>query len=785
MIRRLVLLTSLFLAFSCSKAPETKPSEAIKPSDEPAAKTPAVSPTSNARLVRNEEAKRWPHLQRHIGQLLLMNKNLQVLIPPAPPLANEQIHFPLISKVYRLQGKDWIALPYFPSLDISLQNKNGEALQLIGQDIIQDNGTDAVVAFFRRGKSGAEDARLIFKLLIDQGRIDVKVSSSDPGLHYTLRLNKGLSEDHPIPLTAKTIAGLTTALLPEAFSVIGYKPFYYSPTDTAHLLIAEPKNPGFSILLSRDALLFQPDLIHSLTACYATADVPPACQNIPNPKSGKVKTSWKLEAPKLKKGEQAIWQSAMIYNKQGSFRALIPIREGESLEVPLSFNANTKWELLASDGQDILQKNELPQKQLPVLRLPKINKGTLVIKSDREAARYIQVKNATQKNGKSLLAWVNEEKNFLLSPNIILQSQWPFSLPLPTGDYSVKIYDGFRILCEQRITVLRNRRNTIECNEPPMVPAYSVRAAISVDSAAIPEDLLKASGITVITSSERSKSKTLTEIPVLAAYDSQLGLSIRAFPSTPELENGWNGLIKNNPERSTLSFFTDYIRSHQKDSSLVLDCPPPGFQLSEYQWISLNIKPDVLEVFGCQDPSSARALLDIAGKLQQQKETPVRLAAASFGDSFYGTRVPAIYLPRYKHFNIVHKTDAINPRLALSDLQNGEYTLGFRTELAVPKASVNDKKLKLQLKTSDPVPRKIIVRVHDQDDRLSEIEMRQDTRLQTLDVPLSLRPTSKFLRVEVLGRDNPDDALFTLATSNYFRLDGASTPSDKDTSPPR
>lgn len=764
-------LLALLLLYSCSSAPLPK---APEPPLAPAGKVIVDAKVAVTRLVKAEEAREWPHLKRHVGQLLLTSKNLQVLIPPAPPLVSEQQYFPLISKVYRLVDKEWVALPYFPNLEINMQNAKGEALQLIGQDINPES--DAITFFFRRAKSGSEDARLLVNLLSNQGRVDVKVSSRDPLVHYNLRLSKGIAEDHTIPLTPKTIAGITTALLPEAFSVIGYKPFYYSPSDTAHILIAEPKNPGFSILLNREALLFQPDLLHSLTACYAASEKSPTvCDSVQNPKSGKVKTTWRLEAAKLKKGEQAIWQSAMIYNKQGSFRALIPIREGESLDVPLSFNANTKWEMLTSDAQDMLQKSELPQKQVPVLSLPKINKGTLIIKSKKDSARYIEVKNSIQKNGKSLLAWVSDQQNYVLSPNVLLQSKWPFKLPLPAGDYTVKIYDGFRILCEQRITILKGKRFTIDCNEPPMVPAFSIRASISVDKSTIAAPLIKASGITVITSSDKAKSRSITQIPVIAAYDSQLGLSIRAFPSTIELQDGWNGMIKSSPDRSTLSFFADYVRNHSKGATLVLDCPSPGFQIQEYQWIAQHIKPDVLEVFGCQDPSTERQLLETAQKLQAQVNTPVRLAAASFSDSFYGTRVPAIYIPRYKHFSVVHKTSSVDPKLILKDLQSGEYTLGFRTEMSVPRAAFEDRALSLTLKTSDPVPRKVIVRIHDQESRLSEIETLQEGKTATITVPLSLREGSKFLRVEVLGRDTLEDAYITLATSNYFRLDDASS----------
>ncbi|MES2745353.1 MAG: hypothetical protein V4655_07990, partial [Bdellovibrionota bacterium] len=762
----LIVLFSLAIS-SCSSSgsKSSDPSGGIKP------KT-ALSDLSSTRLVRYDEAKRWPHLQRHIGQLLLMNQTTQIILASAPPLANTQSHFLLISRVYRLQGQEWQALKSLPSIEIHLESKASEPLQLIGQDITDEQGQEAVVAFFRQNKSGSEDARLILSIAKDQAKMNVKIENADPELRFSVRIGKGLNEDHLIPLTSKTVAGLSNSLLPEAMAVVGFRPFTAQATDSANELFADPQSPGFALLLGRDALLNQAELLNTLNPCYLTpSETAENCLKLAMTPRDPKALLWKLEAPRLKKNEQAIWQSAMIYTKQGSFRSLIPIKEGETLELPLAFASSAKWEILTADDQGILQKNAIPSKQSPVIKLPKISKGSLLVRTDRPQPRFVEIKSAMQKHGKSLLAWVSPSEFTLVSPHTLLQTKWPLSLTFPSGDYSLKIYDGFRILCEQQFTLLKGRKNIMECNEPPLVPAFSTRASISYDKRNVIDSWRLASSISLMTSSDLKSPNKDYEIPMLAAYDQELGLWVRAFPSTPELEKAWTALIKTSPEKNNLNTFTEFVRGQTKDAQIVLDCPHSGFPIAEYQWIAQSIKADIIDIFGCGSPERAKDFFQMAAKLQKQKDQPLKFSAASFSDSRYGTRVPAIYLSRYKHLAVTHKTVLIDPKLVVDDLRSGRYTLGFRTEIGLPSVKRSDKVVSVKVRTSDSVPRKIIVRIHDETDRLNELEVTQEKRESTFDIPLVLRPGSRFLRIEVLGRDMPEDPLFTLATSNYFRLD--------------
>ncbi|MBC7533984.1 MAG: hypothetical protein H7318_20650 [Oligoflexus sp.] len=722
-------------------------------------------------LVKAEEAKRYAHLKKHIGQLMLANADTQVLLPAAPPLSTGQNYFALVSKVYRRENKEWLAIPWLPSLEIKMLGKPGDALQLIGQDIVQETGNGngngsgpvTIHAFFRQKNSGAADAQLILSIQPDQARIDVKVKAvgTVAKIPWSLRVGRGSGEDHSIPFKGTQVAGLTSSLLPHAVSIVGEQPFTLKQDESFSYLEAAPSSPGFKILLARDALLKQVELVQTLSACYTKAANCKA-SNVPS-------NSRKLSSPAAKKGETALWQAAMVYNKEG-FRSLVPIREGETLDLPIA--AKEKLVLLFADAEGVLQKIELSAKVQSPIVLPPMRKGSLQINLKPSEAAFLEIRSAVQKDGKSLHAWVSDaDSDRILSPNTILQVRWPLQMSLPAGDYHLRINDGYQIYCDQRLTVLVDRKTNIECLEPKSAPDFSVRASISIDRAAVPEQQIAATGIRVITSSEKPKDRDpLLAIPMLAAYDSELGLSMRSFPSSAKMEKAWNAFVHEKPDRSTLTHFSEFVRQQDKGASLVLDCPPPGFQLAEYNWIVQSLKPDVLEVFGCQQPELSEDLLQVANRLQQKQNRAVRIAAASFSGSLVAAGVPALYLPRVK------RSQKLETAQVIDDLKEGRYTLGFRSELLIPAIHAFDNQIQLGIRTSDLQKRDVVVRIYDQDEKLSEEGFTLGDRFENeVTVKLALKSTSRWLRIELLTREIDsleDGPLFILATSNFFGLDG-------------
>ncbi|RYZ57337.1 MAG: hypothetical protein EOP07_10205 [Proteobacteria bacterium] len=99
-----------------------------------------------------------------------------------------------------------------------------------------------------------------------------------------------------------------------------------------------------------------------------------------------------------------------------------------------------------------------------------------------------------------------------------------------------------------------------------------------------------------------------------------------------------------------------------------------------------------------------------------------------------------------------------------------------RFELSVPEVSSSDNKIALVVRSSDAKRRKLLVRIYDQDEKLNEESFNTGDELENeISVNLRLKSTSRWLRVEVLTRENAaqeDGPLFTLATSNFFGLDG-------------
>lgn len=759
MTKPLFFVLALVFAESCATQKELTTPQSSEKTLTPAAPSPAEKPF--AVLVNTNQSRQFPHLQRHLGQILLANSSNHVLLPVVPPLNSSQSYFPLLTKIYRRDQQNWNAIQWLPRVEINLKGKNGSDLQLIGQDIGQD-GPDTVVQSFFRGDNGAE-AHVLFTLSADEG-LEIRVVPLKDKISWKLRVSRGLGEEHLIPLDKDHVAGLTTSLLPDVMSLVGEQPFA-SQQDTSFTYLASSTDgsaSAFRILFDRNAVLHQAELLQNLIPCYGKAKKSPCGEN-PG-----ASPAWALSLAAAD-SDTKLWQQVLFYSKQGSFRALLPIREGETLLVPVS----KKLDLFIPDEEGALKPLLLPKKGNKIA-IPAMKRGTLSLDSKNQKPSFVEIRDAVRTRGRALASWLPIRPQDLLSPHTFLQSAWPLTTQLPSGDYDIQVFNGTSVLCQQRITIRPGKRYSLDCSDDVSGPAFSPRASLSLDSSLLSPEFISAARIQVATSNSpgsRAGSDLLFEIPSIDVYDADVGLSLRAFPATEEIRKAWENYKKERNEPPGLNAFVDFVRSHDKNLDIVLDCPAAGFQLSEYRWITLSLKPDIIEVFGCQQPELASELLQVAHRLQQKTNKPVRLAAASFFRSFFQSQIPAIYLSRFRPEADPQK----NFQRVLQDIQGGQYTLGLRTEILI-ESPANSSTVRLRIRSYDGYQEAARLRVYDQDDMLIEkpVQLEKDSETNfAVEVPL--RPTSRWLRFELLGKENgyvAEEGFLPLATSNFLSLDG-------------
>jgi hypothetical protein len=720
-----------------------------------------------AKLIDRELAASFPHLRPHQGQIVLGQNQLQVVASSVPPLSGGSIFYPVLSALYSRTGKTWQQQTWLPPLEISISTPSGEALALIGQDLETHSDSPRLISFFRAQNPAWGTARLDMEWLDGGPMIKVSLTQEGgaEGLRWKLRVPSGYGEEHTIPWDQDRVAGLTISFFPEVFTLLSQSPLTVKSDARQTLLTPAPSaalNSTFVLLPGREAALQQAALVAQLKQCTRECWKQPARAE-----------AWQIQLPlrrSLQKSDKRLFQSLFVHDDKGGFVSTLPIFEGEQLKWNLPLDQN--WEVLYPDTQGILQKLEF-DKGTRSAKLPALTLGSVQIDLKPGRPGFVEIRDAVRKNSVTWARHLAHRPYELVNAHSFLQKNWPLQAQLPGGDYQLQIRDGMQRLCVQRFTVLPGRHQVITCSGEDPKPELSLRAHLSLDSGTS-EEMLQAAQFQAIghlVRPGREASHGVSEIPMLMAEDPNLGLSLRAFPADESMRKNWLA-VKPKDQAALLPAFAKFAQAQEPPLQLVLECPDSGFQFEDYRWLALTIEPDFMEVLGCQQPDLVEPLLQVAHKLQQKTTHPVKFAAATPFRGFDQDSdfIPALYVPE--------------PANLIAALRSGNYSLGLRSEIAVagPLPSLGNEQtqtLQLQIRSYDLKDQPGLIRIYDQFGLLAEqkINAMRDPE-QKLPIAVRLRPSSRFLRLELLGQGTPagqEDGLtqpFLLATSNFLSLNG-------------
>lgn len=726
------------------------------------------TPQAFAKLIDRELAASHPHLRPHQGQIVLGHDQLQVVASSVPPLSGGSIFYPLVSGIYKATGKTWQQQTWQPQLEINISTTTGETLGMIGQDIEHVHQRPHLISYFRSSNAALGQVRLDMEWLADSPL--VKVSITQQGgtspLRWKLRLASGFGEEHAIPLNQDHFAGVTVSLFPEVFTVLSQTPLSMETDQHYTVLNAQPTpvlNSSFVLLVGRQAVLQQAALVSQLKQCRAD------CLRLPaRSETFQVQLPWRKP---MQRHDKRLFQSLFVHDAQGGFVSTLPILEGEQLKWNLPPDQN--WEVLYPDNQGVLQKlvfdRDTRSAQLPPLAL-----GTVQIHLKPGRPGFVEIRDGVRK---SSVAWAKQlayRSTDVLNAHSFLQKTWPLNAQLPAGDYQLQILDGTQRLCVQRFTILPGRHQVLSCTSDDPRLELSLRANLSLDTGTSDEMLQAANfqAIGRLLRGGKDDESSAHEIPMLMAEDQNLGLSLRAFPADETMRKNWVS-VKPKDYAALLPAFAKFAHGQNPPLQLVLECPNAGFQFEDYRWLALTIQPDMIEVLGCQQTDLVNAFLQVAHELQQKSTHAIKFAAAApfLVRGLETDFIPAIYIP---------ESDNV-----ISALRNGEYSLGLRSEITLPGPlpQVNDlgaQLVTIQIRSYDLKDQNGLIRVHDQNGLLAEQAVAPSRDFeQSLRIPLRLRPTSRFLRFELVSQglriEGKKDGLtqpFLLATSNFLRLNG-------------
>lgn len=792
--RVLSLCFSLF-SFACASQETLQSRVESSAPLELATETPPAK--SYAQLITPQTTQRFQHLRKHQGQLLLARENLQLIFSGIPPISSHAAFSPLFAKAYRLTHKTWSAQPWLPIPELALRTPEGERLSLVGQDLENVQGHFRLVSIFRAARA---EARVYLSFVAQGSALEVEIDSvNGKELLWDIRFGSGLGEEHPIPYEGDRLAGLTIALLPDVSSIVSSVALKAEREDA--ISTASPSaRGGFYVLLDRQALGQQARLVERALSCYAPLSAPETQSESQADSLECLRAAWapgpqwtvQLPAKTPVRGEKRLMQALYVHTKEGSFRSVLPLFEGEQLKIAQPLAAADApgepprieaLELLVPDREGVLQHRSLDPAET-YLSLPALERGSLQIAVEPNEASFVEIRDAVHKDGVSLGAWLNVRASDLFSPHTLLQRSWPLQLQVPAGDYQIQVFNGTSVICQQRFTVRPERAQQVRCQAEGPNPKLSPRLSLSLDATQHSPELLDAARIQGTGRVERkmpsSAQKALWEVPLIEATDPDLGLSLRAFPADEALRSEW-ATYKAQRERegaSLLQDFTRFVRAQGKDLQIVLECPAAGFQIEEYEWLALTFEPDVLEVFGCLQAETAQNLLHVAERLQRKSSKAIKLAAAAPQRSLfplYG-EIPAIYLGQ---------TPASPEQLA-ETLRKGLYSVGLKSEIELDPQTLNasSRVLALKVRSYNLKKRQGLLRVLDQEGPLSEFPLPATSVTEwDLKVPLRLNARSRWLRIELLGlsptengdirteSEGEERSTFLLASTNFLRLD--------------
>lgn len=743
------------------------------------------------RLIDRDWAEQFPHLRPHQGQIVLGQSQLQLIAANVPPLTVSSRFQSLLSAIYKNSGSMWQKQIWLPELEISIAGKNGESLQLVGQDIEKLHGQNRLIATFRHPRSPEGQVRLELELLGDPPLLKASiVNQGIPGpLRWQLRLSAEQGEGQLIPYDQDNVVGMTLSVLPDVLSILSTTPLSVSSEYHSTLLTSTRNNSSakssFFLLFDRNSALLQPAMVSQLQQCMRDALKKAKLETDCFKANARNSESWQVQMPNRPtplRSDKKLFQTLYVHDAKGGFIGTMPIFEGEQLKVMLPVTPG--WEMLYPDEQGILKKlsfdADTHSAQLPTLAL-----GSVQIDLHPGRPSFMEIRDAIRPESVSWAEILSPNARDVLSTHSFLQRNWPLQADLPAGDYQLRIFDGMEIICQQHFTILAGGKQTIACqSENPWPNLLSMRANLSLDASASSQDLLSAAHIQAIAHTSRTMDdddSTVTEIPMLAVEDPNLGLSLRAFPVDDALRKSWQQL-RNKERDGLLTTFASFARAQHPPLQLVLQCPSGNFAMEDYTWLALAIQPDIVEVFGCRRADLTDDLLEVAQKLQQKSSRAIKLAAASpFPSRFpWHGLIPAIYVAGQAAVAPGNRSAAL-----VSALRKGDYSLGLRSEIIIPGALPELGRTDLQtvmvrIRSYDLKDQSALLRCYDQDEKLTELPIPPSRDIeQTFNLTFRLRPESRFLRFELLRQGQTAEVgpgglaqTFLLATSNFLSLNG-------------
>ncbi len=769
--------------------------------DAPSRDTPAPL----AEPISPEIAARFPHLEPQIGQILLGNAQVQVVISGIPPVPSGNPWQPAILEMFHKRGDRWEKFGGLGPMDLKLSNGR-ENFTAIGLDTNITSHRASVIFFLAGKDSQGAKAKLVYHLaahepamqMIFEDFISSKNQNNRPW-DWRLRFRPNAGQVHLIPdrfNKEKWRRAVTHVLGDEVISIVSFGPLE-SDAREGEVVIGAPRGQaykaGVEFFIGEESAGRVPFKIVTTESCYQQLL-----------KKGEVSHSSLIDC--RLKARPGFLKLALFpeENPIASFPRLIFFRDQDNRMVgAVPGVAGRDYQVFMSqqDVYRIIEVNEQGEQRRAEFTLNENQVGKLTLAPRKPANLRVELFSPTERlNAPAVMEIVNANEPRAipvgkyapsdatiepLSPYFLLVKKWPVSVLLPAAKYQVSVYRGnMGKICQKEVLLPAVTRQQVDCRVDATREKSRLKSAALADySTVLPEQspgvLAEVLGVRMLASDPFHASEPTAKVgslPILEIKDPMLGGTIRLLGATPAVVNAW----RQHQEKAKGPIAKQAMAFAREQSILTeLTCPGTGMNVEDYGRLADQLQPDILQVFGCGSVGHQERLLrQINTNLSKKTKAPL-LGAASFQQSYFRNFQFAAWAFPTDKLPLTGKILTADDVLPL--IKKGDYSLsagGYVAFLPTEKPE-NGKPVKGPIQISvkaEALPGSAPTRVvlWGENDVVQEMKWDETAgREQTLRFTLKTRPRRKWLRVELRGRDEAlakQGSEIVLATSNFLSL---------------
>jgi hypothetical protein len=839
-INQLFLITNLLLwgqKAVCAEEPSVPPQdqksqEILKDKEIPAPELKSEKPKRRmlAEPISPTIIKKYPHLSVHLGQLILGNENLQVILQGIQPLASHRLYQSLILDVYQKKDQTWIRFEPSSFLQIATSIKNGKTLTARSIELSIKPDLATITFSLRPAEPRPGTYQLAISLPPTHSFIHLAITGTPQAPSWKMKWTAPYGQIEP---DEETKGGTLEEVLDETQKKLAW--YHYngetlvfvghqqlSLQNSASQMEISPTAPtttyqGLDIYFTEETRGRLARQSHAAQNCSITAQKSET-------KSAEAYllaySSCLLQAPpplvrtKLKHATDLPKRMLYLLNKSKNMFTPFVLSKGE--ETFLELAADNEYEIYqqTNSGYSLFQAIKPVVNTEPALDLSSagIKAGTLILNSEASTGKPALVSIFRQTAPLGSTPFVSSEKNKerqLLSPFQVLVTEVKKSLEielLPDSYFGYIFNEKSGIFCPFAVKIDPDKKSSVACSAPSASTAMAAPATMLLATHGTLHPLLtnrtsaELMDISIIGSestlhSSASKNDGLIQLPVLGITDPTNGLRLQTFVFDEKLRSEWQRRL-NSPTPSSLSEkFNLFCKEKNPEKFLELSCPPYGMSFDEIDLALTRIQPTTAAFVGCRTSYYEKELLQVLDHHNaSRKKGMIFLSAAAPLDN----QTP-------HHTNFARNVRALPPPPSpaadagessstalesyLHGLNKGQYSVTKGVLLEDLTVEVNKKgasrQLLIQLRpviASSVLPTKFTV-ISDRGELLSSSWPESLEADGLIKIEKSLSRPIRWIRVEVNGHPNlqipgsagltsfnPEDIEFLLASSNYIEV---------------